>query len=129
MKTTGRYETKKVLGEGGMGVVYRAWDPVMKREVTVKTIRNHQDKTVLEMFKREVSVLGSMAHPNIVEVYDVGEVEEVEGTRPYFVMPLLRGTTLDHLIKASSTRLTPERGVQIIAQVCKGVQAAHDLGL
>src|SRR5215471_1042500 len=111
---TGRYEIRKVLGEGGMGVVYRAWDPVMKREVTVKTIRNHQDKTALEMFKREVSVLGGMAHPNIVEVYDVGETDDADDNRPYFVMPLLRGTTLDNLIKDSSTRLTPERGVQII---------------
>lgn len=101
MKAAGRYEIRDILGEGGMGIVYRALDSVMNREVTIKTIRDPQDKVVLELFKRECSVLASMSHPNIVEIFDVGEMEEGGARRPYFVMPLLPGVTLQELIKTS----------------------------
>lgn len=125
----GRYEIREVLGEGGMGVVYRAFDPVLKREVTLKTIRDAQDSTVLELFKRECSVLASMGHPNIVEIFDIGETEDAGQRRPYFVMPLLKGVTLDKLIASASPRLNVERAVQMMAQISRGLQAAHDQGL
>jgi len=126
MKSAGRYEIREILGEGGMGVVYRGFDPVMNREVTIKTIRDPQDQLVLELFKRECAVLASMSHPNIVEIFDVGEVEEAGTRRPYFVMPLLQGVTLQDLIRTSSPRLTVERCVQMISQACRGLQAAHE---
>jgi serine/threonine protein kinase len=129
MKAAGRYEIRDVLGEGGMGIVYRAMDPVMNREVTIKTIRDPQDKLVLELFKRECAVLASMSHPNIVEIFDVGEMEEGGTRRPYFVMPLLPGVTLQELIKTSSPRLTVERSIQMLAQACRGLQAAHEHNL
>jgi eukaryotic-like serine/threonine-protein kinase len=129
MSAKGRYEIREVLGEGGMGIVYRAFDPVMKREVTVKTIRDPQDKAVLELFRRECAVLASMTHPNIVEIFDIGETEEAGARRPYFVMPLLRGETLQKLIETSSPRLTIERSVQMMTQACRGLQAAHEQGL
>ena len=112
-----------------MGIVYRALDPVMSREVTIKTIRDPQDKVVLELFKRECAVLASMSHPNIVEIFDVGEMEEGGVRRPYFVMPLLPGVTLQQLIKTSSPRLTVERSIQMLAQACRGLQAAHEHNL
>ncbi|MBZ5675106.1 MAG: protein kinase [Acidobacteriia bacterium] len=129
MKAAGRYEIRDILGEGGMGIVYRALDSVMNREVTIKTIRDPQDKVVLELFKRECSVLASMSHPNIVEIFDVGEMEEGGARRPYFVMPLLPGVTLQELIKTSSPRLTVERSIQMLAQACRGLQAAHEHNL
>src|SRR5712691_9388268 len=129
MNTRGRYEIREVLGEGGMGIVSRAFDPVMNRDVTVKTIRDPQDKAVLELFKRECAVLASMTHPNIVEIFDIGETEEAGAKRPYFVMPLLKGETFQKLIETSSPRLTVERCIQMIAQACRGLQAAHDQGL
>lgn len=129
MKTAGRYEIRQVLGEGGMGVVYRAFDPVMGREVTLKTLKDPQDRAALDLFKRECAVLASMAHPNIVEIHDIGEVEEAGGKCPYFVMPLLRGVTLESLIKSSSPRLTTERSIHIVVQICRGLKAAHDHGL
>src|SRR5258707_3765139 len=101
----------------------------MRREVAVKTIRDSQDKAVLELFKRECAVLASMTHPNIVEIFDIGETEEGGARRPYFVMPLLKGETLQKLIETSSRRLTVERSVQIIGQACRGLQAAHEQGL
>src|SRR6266853_724388 len=129
MSAKGRYEIREILGEGGMGIVSRAFDPVMRREVAVKTIRDSQDKAVLELFKRECAVLASMTHPNIVEIFDIGETEEGGARRPYFVMPLLKGETLQKLIETSSRRLTVERSVQIIGQACRGLQAAHEQGL
>ncbi|HEY6342946.1 MAG TPA: serine/threonine-protein kinase, partial [Bryobacteraceae bacterium] len=129
MSAKGRYEILEILGEGGMGIVYRGLDPVLNREVAVKTIRDPQDKAALELFKRECAVLASITHPNIVEIFDVGESEEAGGKRPYFVMPLLPGTTIQQLIKTSSTRLTVERSIQMLSQVCRGLQAAHDHGL
>ena len=129
MKAAGRYEIRDILGEGGMGIVYRALDSVMNREVTIKTIRDPQDKVVLELFKRECAVLASMSHPNIVEIFDVGEMEDGGAKRPYFVMPLLPGVTLQELIKTSSPRLTVERSIQMLAQACRGLQAAHEHNL
>lgn len=112
-----------------MGIVYRAFDPVTNREVTVKTIRDPQDRAVLELFKRECAVLASMTHPNIVEIFDIGETDEGGAKRPYFVMPLLPGVTLQELIRTASPRLTVERSVQMIAQICRGLWAAHEQGL
>lgn len=129
-KIKGRYEIKSVLGEGGMGVVYRAYDPPpMNREVALKTLLEFPDQTSLQLFYKECEVLKSMSHPNIVEIFDIGEFEDGGQKKPFFVMPLLRGQTLDELIRNSSHRLSVERVVEIIAQTCRGLQAAHERGL
>ena len=125
----GRYEKRQVLGEGGMGVVYRAFDADLKREVALKTLRDGGDELALEMFRKECGVLASLNHPNIVDIYDVGQFEEEGAEKPYFVMPLLPGTTLDRIIKDEPQRLTVERTVEIIAQTCRGLHAAHERGL
>ena len=70
-----------------------------------------------------------MSHPNIVEIFDIGEFEENGQQKPYFVMPLLPGTTLDNLIRNASHRLTAQRTVEIMSQACRGLQAAHERGL
>ncbi|MBI3696712.1 MAG: protein kinase, partial [Acidobacteria bacterium] len=128
-KIKGRYEIKKILGQGGMGVVYKAYDSLIKREVALKTIRDIPDRTALDLFYKECDVLASMSHPNIVEIFDIGEFEEDGANKPYFVMPLLPGITLDELIRTSSHRLTVDRSVDIMSQTCRGLQAAHDRGL
>ncbi len=74
-------------------------------------------------------MLASMSHPNIVEIFDIGEFEDEGKKKPYFVMPLLPGTTLDSLMRKSSHRLTVERTIEIISQSCRGLQAAHERGL
>jgi serine/threonine protein kinase len=112
-----------------MGLVYRAYDTVVRREVAVKTILDIPDPASLQLFYKECDVLASMSHPNIVEIFDIGEFEEEGKSKPYFVMPLLPGTTLDAFIRKSSHRLTVERTVEIISQTCRGLQAAHERGL
>jgi serine/threonine protein kinase len=128
-KLAGRYEVREVLGQGGMGLVYRAYDTVIRREVAVKTILDIPDPASLQLFYKECDVLASMSHPNIIEIFDIGEFEEEGKKKPYFVMPLLPGTTLDGFIRQASHRLTVERTVGIISQTCRGLQAAHERGL
>jgi eukaryotic-like serine/threonine-protein kinase len=128
-KLAGRYEVRQILGQGGMGLVYRAYDTVVRREVAVKTILDIPDPASLQLFYKECDVLASMSHPNIVEIFDIGEFEEDGKKKPYFVMPLLPGTTLDHFVRKSSHHLTVERTVEIISQTCRGLQAAHERGL
>ena len=128
-KLAGRYEVREVLGKGGMGLVYRAYDSVIRREVAVKTLLDIPEAAALQLFYKECDVLASMSHPNIVEIFDIGEFEEEGKKKPYFVMPLLPGTTLETFIRKASHRLTVERTVQIIAQTCRGLQAAHERGL
>jgi len=128
-KLAGRYEVREILGQGGMGLVYRAYDTVVRREVAVKTILDIPDPASLQLFYKECDVLASMSHPNIVEIFDIGEFEDEGKKKPYFVMPLLPGTTLDHFIRKASHRLTVERTVEIMTQTCRGLQAAHERGL
>src|SRR5215470_18651350 len=129
-KIAGRYEITDKLGEGGMGVVFRAYDPApMDREVAVKTLHEFSDPLALELFYKECTALKSISHPNIVEIFDIGEYEEEGHRRPFFVMPLLQGSTLDQLIRHASHRLTVDRIVEIFAQTCRGLHAAHEYGL
>ncbi len=129
VRINNRYEIRSSLGQGGMGVVYRAWDYVTKRDVALKTMRDIADPAAIELFAKEWTVLAGLSHPNIVDILDTGEFEENGRRKPYFVMPLLPGTTLDHLIKSASQRLTVNRAVEILVQTCRGLQAAHERGL
>jgi len=124
-----RYEVKDVLGRGGMGVVYKAFDALMRREVAVKTLRDVASSVFVDLFYRECSVLTAMVHPNIVEIFDMGEFEEDGVLKPYFVMPLLPGRTLYDLIYPSGKPLPVERCTDIISQACRGLHAAHECGL
>jgi len=129
-RIAGRYQITAKLGEGGMGVVFRAYDPApMDREVAVKTLHEFTDPFALELFYKECGALKSISHPNIVEIFDIGEFDDSGHKKPFFVMPLLQGQTLDELIHKASHRLTVERVVEILSQTCRGLQAAHDRGL
>lgn len=130
MTKVGRYEVRSKLGEGGMGVVFRAYDPKpLDREVAIKTLHEFTDNYARELFFKECAALKSISHPNIVEIFDMGEYDEGGHKRPFFVMPLLAGQTLEELIRKASHRLTVDRVVEIFAQTCRGLQAAHDRGL
>ncbi|HYR42122.1 MAG TPA: protein kinase, partial [Terriglobia bacterium] len=122
-----RYQIKEIIGEGGMGIVYRAIDLEMQSDVALKTIKEVLDPQQIELFRRECTVLRRLRHPNVVDVFDFGITEEKGREKPFFVMPFLPGFTLDKVIR--SQRLTPDRVVDIITQTARGLQAAHDQGL
>ncbi len=126
----GRYQLSgKPVGQGGMGVVYKAYDLATKRFVALKSMRGALSPSALELFNKEWSVLAHLSHPNIVDVLDTGDFEQDNERRPFFVMPFLPGATLEQLMQSSSTRLTLERIVGIVAQACRGLQAAHEQGV
>jgi eukaryotic-like serine/threonine-protein kinase len=125
----GRYELGDVVGRGGMGVVYRAVDLETQSEVAIKTVEEVRDSEQLELFRKECAVLRKLRHTNVIDLYDYGVLTEGESSAPFFVMPLLPGASLETLIKSSSVPLTTQRVVDIIAQICRGLQAAHDIGL
>ena len=126
----GRYEiNERPLGEGGMGVIYKAYDVVTKRFVALKTIWADATPATIELFEREWTVLARLSHPNIVDILDTGDWVFNGQRRPYFVMPLLPGRTLEEIIKTSGERLSVSRTVDIISQACRGLQVAHDQNL
>jgi len=129
IKLNGRYELKDIVGEGGMGIVYRAFDLDTQSDVALKTIKELLDPQQIELFWRECTVLRKLRHPNVVDLYDFGIGEENGKQKPFFVMPFLPGLTLDKLIRTHAARLTPDRVVDIITQTARGLQAAHDIGL
>lgn len=121
-----RFELRAELGQGGMGVVYRAYDHEQHREVALKTLRDAPTPDVLERFTRELEILKTLHHhPGIVPIFSFGTHEG----KPFFTMPVLAGATLREIIDEQPHRLTPPRVVEIISYVCKGLQAAHDLKL
>ena len=121
-----RYELREILGRGGMGVVYKALDTLMKREVALKTIIDIDNPASVDLFYKEWSILATMVHPNVIGIYDIGEFEEEGMKKPFFVMPMLPGAALDRLIRDGSPRLTTENVVNIIDQACRGLHAAHE---
>ena len=117
----GRYTIRKVLGHGGMGVVYLGWDTELDRLVAIKRILPQYDDTRLtERFLRERRVLGQLDHPNIVAVYDSG----VFLKQPYLVMKYIEGGTLAvHHGRFSKDR--PETIVELLRKISRAVAHAH----
>lgn len=122
----GKYEVLDTLGRGGMGVVYRAIDPRIGRLVAIKMITGDyaKDPDYLNRFYREARSTGTLQHPNIVTVYDLGDQDSV----PYLVMEYLEGEPLDKII-ASRRDLSLADRLDIIIQVCDGLQYAHQHGV
>src|SRR5271169_4360475 len=96
----GKYEIVAELGQGGMGVVYKARDPFIGRLVALKTITPElvSDPEILQRFYREAQSAGTLQHPNIVTIYDLGD----EGGTPFIAMELVDGQNLDQLIEKRS---------------------------
>src|ERR1700736_4627251 len=125
----GRYEIQTVIGRGGMGMVYKAFDPVMKRDVAIKTLHDVSSQPVLDLFYRECDILRGIVHPNVTDILDMGDFEEDGVTKPFYVMPLLPGKTLYDLLhpaKNVTEPLSVDRAVEIIVQTSRGLHAAHE---
>ncbi len=124
----GRYEILSELGQGAMGVVYKAVDPLIDRTVAIKTINLNLSGDELadfeERFNREAKSAGRLNHPNIVTIYDVGRADHVA----FMAMEYLEGRELKEII-ASGEALQPDKTAEIIAQVADALAFAHDHGV
>lgn len=117
-----RYEIVEKIGAGGMAVVYKARCRLLNRYVAVKVLRTDTEMTddFIKRFKVEAQSAGSLSHPNIVSIYDVGN----EGNINYIVMEFVEGYTLKEVV-AKSDRLTWRASVRIASQICAGLEHAH----
>jgi serine/threonine-protein kinase len=122
----GRYEILGVLGQGAMATVYKAHDPKIDRTLAIKLLRPERcvDEEYRSRFLREAKAVGVLSHPNIVTVYDVGEVENT----PYIVMELLEGTPLDEVMK-SDTEISIKDTVRFGIQLANALDYAHSKGI
>ncbi|MCB1043939.1 MAG: serine/threonine protein kinase [Acidobacteria bacterium] len=129
-KTIGRYVVQSLLGEGAMGSVYKAFDPVIKRVVAIKTIkldqsRNEIDqKEFVQRFFQEAQISGILNHPNIVSIYDIGEQDGM----PYIAMEYVEGRNLNQVIN-DQERPDLVYLAQIIVQVSNALEFAHGKGV
>lgn len=119
-----RYEIIKSIGEGGMANVYLAQDVFLDRKVAVKVLRGDlaNDEKFVRRFKREATASANLSHPNIVEMYDVGE----DNGTYYIVMEYIEGKTLKQLLKKRGALTCPEV-VDIMLQLTDGIAHAHDM--
>jgi hypothetical protein len=126
MGKIGRYEIIEELGRGGMAVVYRGHDSELHREVAVKVLPETlaHDQQFVQRFRDEAIMAARLRHPNIVTVYDVGQV----GHSYYIVMQYIRGANLDHVIESSGA-LPIDTAVGIAARVAAALDAAHQNGI
>jgi serine/threonine-protein kinase len=122
LERVGKYEISEKIGAGGFGVVYKAWDPYIKRWVALKMCAASDEETRGRFF-REAQLAGALQHPNITLVFDFG----LEGDTPYFVQEFLTGTDLDEL--AERHRLSLEGALAVLIQVCTGLDFAHSRGI
>ena len=122
-KINDRYQIVKSIGEGGMANVYLAFDTILDRNVAVKVLRGDlaTDEKFVRRFQREALSSSSLTHPNIVEVYDVGEDDGVY----YIVMEYIEGKHLKNLLK-KRVKLTTTEAVDIMLQISDGLSVAHD---
>ena len=122
-KINDRYEIIRSIGEGGMANVYLGYDTILDRNVAIKVLRGDlsNDEKFVRRFQREALSASSLAHPNIVEVYDVGE----DNGLYYIVMEYIEGKTLKQLLKKRGT-LTLSEAIDIMLQLTDGMAHAHD---
>ena len=120
----GRYTHLQLLGQGGMGAVYRALDPSLDRTVAIKVVLEANPE-YLARFQREARAIAKLSHPHIVQVYDFGQDEQ---QNPYFVMELIAGQSLDAVLKERGP-LPVEMATELLRQAALGLQAAHELGI
>ena len=123
-KNFGRYQVKQLLGRGAMGVVYLADDPVITRKVAIKVILSQAgqaDQELQARFEREFKSAGTLSHPNIVAIHDVGKQDE----RTFIAMEYVEGKSLEDL--ANLERCMPlETVANLLDQICSGLDYAHE---
>jgi len=123
LRHVGKYEIREKIGEGGFGIVYKGFDPFIKRLVAIKTCTS-PDETIRDRYFREAEIAGRLDHPHIVRIFDFG----IEGGTPYLVQEFLAGSDLDHKIDGSEFVPYPERLLYLI-HIARGLSYAHGRGV
>ncbi len=123
--TIGRYQIKGEAGHGGMGAVYRAYDPHFERDVAIKVLPQEymNDPVFKTRFEREAKTIASLDHPAVVPVYDFGR----EGDQPYLVMRFMSGGTLADRLKKGP--FTPENCLETVQRLCRALDEVHKQGI
>ena len=121
-----RYQITEIIGEGGMGVVYEAWDTQVERKVAIKLVRSDSggDRKFLTRFRRELEITSHLRHPSTIRVFEHGETED---GRPYMVMELLTGHSLADRLEQGP--LPEMEALQIARQVAESLSEAHEHGV
>ena len=122
-KISDRYEIKKLIGEGGMANVYLGYDTILERDVAIKVLRGDlaDDEKFVRRFRREAQSASLLNHPNIVQIYDVGE----DDGNFYIVMEYIKGQTLKQIIKKRG-HLSLAETIDIMSQLTDGLSHAHE---
>lgn len=124
-RNVGRYQLKESIGKGGMGEVWIAYHPSLKRDVAVKVLKAaSSDSGAVARFEREVQAMSELEHPNTVRIFDYGVAED--GTW-YYAMELLRGKTLLQIVPSAG--LSAIRAVHLVRQACRALGEAHQRGI
>jgi serine/threonine protein kinase len=125
LPTVPGYEIQGVLGRGGMGIVYQARQVALQRTVALKMVLNgaHAGPTELGRFRAEAAVIARLQHPNIVQIYDVGEV----AGRPYFVLEFVAGGSLAQYLHGKPQPMRP--AATLIETLARAIHAAHVSGV
>jgi serine/threonine-protein kinase len=123
----GKYRVDAVIGQGGMGAVFRAWDLRLERAVAIKVVRADllSDPDSRARFRRESQIVARLQHPSIVTVFDYGTLPDGAA---YLVMEFVPGEDLRHLMKREG-RLTPSRMSALLRGIAGGVESAHKSGI
>jgi tetratricopeptide (TPR) repeat protein/predicted Ser/Thr protein kinase len=121
-----RYEVLSLLGEGGMGAVYKARDVELSRMVALKVIRPDlaRNRAILDRFKQELILATQVTHRNVVRIYDLGEAEGIK----FITMEYVEGEDLATILH-KRVKLPPREAVALIEQVCRALEAAHNVGV
>ncbi|HEV3183791.1 MAG TPA: serine/threonine-protein kinase [Xanthobacteraceae bacterium] len=123
----GQYEVRELLGEGGIGQVHAGFDTTLEREIAIKSLRPEllNDRNFFDRFRGEATSLARLNHPNITTLYSLLP----EGRNLYMVMELVRGETLDEVLKKRGGALGARESLAIIAQAADGLSYAHSMGV
>ncbi len=121
-----RYEVVQILGQGGMGAVYKATDLELNRTVALKVIRPDlaRDKAIVDRFKQELLLAHQVTHRNVIRIYDLSEADGMK----FITMEYVEGENLLTLIHQKK-KFSPEEAVEIMQQVCRALEAAHTVGV
>ncbi len=122
----GRYEILQLLGEGGMGSVYKAMDRELDRPVALKLIRPNlaSNPAILARFKQELLLAHQVTHRNVIRIYDLGDADGVK----FITMEFVEGVDLRGLMEEKK-KFSPEEAVEITEQICRALEATHNVGV